>query len=127
MFSHVSIGVNDVKAARLFYDPVLAAIGHKRFYDYEDAASAYGLPKDSQVWVMTPENGEPATSGNGQMIAFLAPSRASVDAFHDAALGHGGSDEGAPGLRPHYHENYYGAYVRDPEGNKLCAVCHHPE
>jgi catechol 2,3-dioxygenase-like lactoylglutathione lyase family enzyme len=58
------------------------------------------------------------------MVEFEAPTRAAVDAFHAAALAAGASDEGAPGLRPHYHPNYYGAYVRDPDGNKLCAVCH---
>ena len=61
------------------------------------------------------------------MVALLAPSRAAVNAFYDACLANGGTDEGAPGLRPHYHPDYYGAYVRDPDGNKLCACCHHPE
>lgn len=127
MFSHTTIGTNDITAARQFYDAAMGAIGQTRFYDYEDAASAYGSPQDNQLWVLKPINGEPATAGNGQMTAFLAPDRASVDAFHAAALANGGTDEGAPGLRPDYHENYYGAYVRDREGNKLCAVCHSPE
>ena len=65
-----------------------------------------------------------ATAGNGSTVAFDAPSRAAVDAFHAAALEGGGTDEGAPGLRLLYHPNYYGAYVRDLDGNKLCAVCH---
>ena len=64
-------------------------------------------------------------AGNGVTVAFDAPSRAAVDAFHAAALAAGGSDEGPPGIREHYHPNYYGAYVRDPDGNKLCVVCHH--
>ena len=66
-----------------------------------------------------------ATPGNGVTVAFDAPSRAAVDAFHAAALAAGGTDEGPPGVREHYHSNYYGAYVRDPDGNKICVVCHH--
>ena len=65
--------------------------------------------------------------GNGVTVAFEAPDRASVDRFHAAGLAQGGTDEGAPGLRPHYHPDYYGAYLRDPDGNKLCCVCHRPE
>jgi hypothetical protein len=61
------------------------------------------------------------------MIALLAPDRAAVDRCHAVALAHGGSSEGAPGLRPHYHANYYGGYFRDPAGNKLCVCCHQPE
>jgi catechol 2,3-dioxygenase-like lactoylglutathione lyase family enzyme len=76
---------------------------------------------------MSPYNGETATVGNGVHVAFKADNRAAVDAFHAAALAAGGTDEGAPGLRPHYHEHYYGAYVRDPDGNKLQAVCHAAE
>ena len=77
--------------------------------------------------VCKPLNQEPATYGNGTHVAFLAPSHAAVDAFHAAALAEGGQDEGAPGPRPHYHKDYYGAYVRDPDGNKLQACCHKPE
>ena len=64
--------------------------------------------------------------GNGQMVAFLAESRAIVDAAYRVALANGGTSEGAPGPRPEYHENYYGAYFRDPDGNKLCVACHAP-
>ncbi len=73
-----------------------------------------------------PFDGNAATFGNGSMTAIEAPSRAAVDAFHRAALAHGGSDEGAPGLRP-FHAHFYAAYVRDPDGNKLSAVCERPE
>ena len=68
----------------------------------------------------------PHAAGNGQMVAFLAASRAVVDAVHAAALASGGSSEGAPGLRPEYHADYSGAYFRDPDGNKLCVACHAP-
>ena len=71
-----------------------------------------------------PFDGGPASAGNGQMVALLAPSRAAVGRCHALALAHGGSCEGAPGLRPEYHADYYGAYFRDPDGNKLC-VCRH--
>ena len=123
MFSHVTIGSNDVEKATEFYDAVMATLGQKRFYAAKNAV-AYGEAASAKVWILTPFDGEPARAGNGAHIAFLAPSRQTVHAFHEAALAHGGSDEGQPGPRPHYHENYYAAYVRDPEGNKLQAVCH---
>jgi len=85
---------------------------------------AFGLPTGPKTFIGTPFDGQEARAGNGVHIAYFAADRATVDAFHAAALANGGSDEGAPGLRPHYHPNYYGAYVRDPDGNKLQAVCH---
>jgi catechol 2,3-dioxygenase-like lactoylglutathione lyase family enzyme len=74
-----------------------------------------------------PFDRRPAAVGNGQMLALLAPNRAAVDRCHATALAQGGLSEGAPGLRPHYHADYYGAYFRDPDGNKLCVCCHQPE
>jgi lactoylglutathione lyase len=71
-----------------------------------------------------PFNHEPHVAGNGQMVAFTAPSRTIVDQAYAVALAHGGSCEGAPGLRPQYHAHYYGAYFRDPDGNKLCVASH---
>jgi catechol 2,3-dioxygenase-like lactoylglutathione lyase family enzyme len=79
------------------------------------------------LFLTTPFDGQPASMGNGQMIALLADDRATVDRAHAAALANGGNCEGPPGLRPHYHPNYYGAYFRDPEGNKLCICCHGAE
>ncbi|HEX4859541.1 MAG TPA: VOC family protein, partial [Usitatibacteraceae bacterium] len=76
--------------------------------------------------IAKPFDGQPHERGNGQMVAFLASSRALVDQAHALALAHGGTSEGAPGLRPEYHEHYYGAYFRDPDGNKLCVACHAP-
>jgi len=125
MFSHATIGTNDMPRAVAFYDAVFACLGIERFYLADDYAG-YGNAHSDQVWVMKPFDGKPATVGNGTHIAFLAESRDQVDAFHKAALAHGGTDEGAPGLRQHYHPNYYGAYVRDPHGNKIQAVCHKP-
>ncbi len=126
MYSHVTVGTNDMTRARDFYDAVLGTLGTSRFAGGEKHAG-YGKSGGDQFWVLTPFDGAPASVGNGTHVAFLAPSRAAVDAFHAAALAHGGSDEGAPGLRPHYHPAYYGSYVRDPDGNKLQAVCHDPE
>ncbi len=127
MFSHLTIGSNDMSRAQAFYDAVLKTLGHEPLHVYEGEAVAYGKPDDMAIWVMVPLDGKPATVGNGITVGLLAPNRSAGDAFHAAALANGGSDEGAPGLRPHYHEHYYGAYVRDPDGNKLCAACHQPE
>jgi catechol 2,3-dioxygenase-like lactoylglutathione lyase family enzyme len=89
-----------------------------------DGGIAYGTPTGPKTFIGPTFDGKPAQPGNGVHIAYLVPSRRHVDAFHAAALAHGGSDEGAPGLRSHYHPHYYGAYVRDPDGNKIQAVCH---
>lgn len=126
LFGHVTVGTDDLVRAGAFYDAVLATLGHARGMARAGFIS-YGDGSGARFFVMTPYDGGPASAGNGTHVAFLAPSRAAVDAFHAAALAAGGTDEGAPGPRPHYHEHYYGAYVRDPDGNKLQAVCHRPE
>lgn len=126
MFGHITVGTNDLDRAIRFYDSVLAALGHTRSMTGDRFAS-YGDRAGARFFVMTPFDGAPATVGNGVHVAFAAASRAAVKAFHAAALAAGGRDEGAPGLRPRYHEQYYGAYVRDPDGNKLQAVCHRAE
>jgi catechol 2,3-dioxygenase-like lactoylglutathione lyase family enzyme len=126
MISHITIGVDDVLAAQKFYDAVLQPLGYVRRHTYPEAL-AYGPPAENtptQLWVMQPFNNQPAQPGNGWHAALLAPDNAAVDNFYKLALSLGGSCEGAPGLRPHYHEGYYAAYVRDPVGNKIQAVCH---
>lgn len=130
MYSHVTVGTNDIERAMRFYDAVLAPLGLERHKTFRIALGY--APKgfsgiNAPFWILRPYDGKAASAGNGPMAAFAADTRAAVDAFHAAALTNGGSDEGAPGIRTHYHPNYYGAYVRDPEGNKLCAVCHHAE
>jgi catechol 2,3-dioxygenase-like lactoylglutathione lyase family enzyme len=132
MISHVTLGADDIDAAARFYDAVLGTLGLVRRYTFPDGLG-YGpmegdrLPSGAsaaQLWIMKPYDGGKASFGNGTHVALLAPDRASVDAFYDAALERGGRDEGGPGLRPHYHAQYYAAYIRDPLGNKLQAVHH---
>ncbi|MFO1202711.1 MAG: VOC family protein [Tabrizicola sp.] len=130
MFSYVSLGTSDLARAIAFYDAALAPLGHRRIegYDPDGTSAAWGLDDlGPHLWVTTPFDGKPASAGNGTMVSFLAPSRAAVDAFHAAALVTGGTDEGAPGLRPQYGPDFYAGYVRDPDGNKLNAVCYRPE
>ena len=116
---YVTIGALDVTAALPFYDAVLGAIGYHRAF-LDGGWAGYG-PKDGEAntFICPPFDGEPARPGNGIMVAFLAPSKAAVAAAHAAAIAHGGVDEGAPGPRPADSTSFYGAYVRDPTGNKL--------
>jgi len=123
MFSHVTIGSRDPNKASDFYDEVLGTLGITTLFNVEGAV-AYGDAAGPKTFILTPFDGGPPEPGNGGHVAYLATTRAQVDAFYCAALSLGGSDEGAPSLRPQYHPNYYGAYVRDPEGNKIQAVCH---
>ena len=124
-FLYLTLGTNDLDRAARFYDATLAPLGMIRRAT-EATEVGYGLPDDrrTRLWITLPYDEKPATIGNGSMPALIAPSAAAVDAFHRAALAHGGSDEGAPGLRPH-GPGFYAAYVRDPDGNKLCAI-HRP-
>ena len=123
MYSHTTLGTNDRARAEKFYDAVMAVLGHPVLFKTPKFL-AYGTPTGEKVFITAPFDGKEARPGNGVHVAFKVDSRATVDVFWDAALKHGGTDEGKPGLRPHYHPNYYGAYVRDPDGNKQQAVCH---
>ena len=129
MISHIFIGVNDFPAAFRFHDAVLRALGHRlRFRDDARPWAGWQHPgQDRPLFLIgAPEDGNPATIGNGNMVALLAPTRAAVGQAHAAGLANGGSDAGLPGPRPRYHADYYGAYLRDPEGNKIALVCHLP-
>jgi catechol 2,3-dioxygenase-like lactoylglutathione lyase family enzyme len=120
MIHQVSIGTNDVHRARTFYDPLMALIGF-RVLRSSDRSVHYGA-SDIVFSLETPVNGKPASPGNGVHIAFQAPDRETVRRFHAAAVANGGSDDGAPGIREKYNANYYGAFVRDLDGNKIEAV-----
>ncbi|MBN8472426.1 VOC family protein [Corallococcus exiguus] len=117
ILSHVSIGTNDFARAVAFYDAVLTPLGCRRVLDFPNAV-AYGR-QFPEFWVQTPIDGKPATVGNGTHFCFLAPSKQAVDAFHQAALKAGATDDGAPGPRPLYGPPYYGCFVRDPDGHKV--------
>jgi len=129
VFSHIFVGVTDFNRALAFYKPVMAALGIKsRFCDPERPWAGWQSTPDPRPLFLIgkPYDGQSHERGNGQMIAFLAESRTVVDNVYAVALANGGTSEGPPGLRPEYHEHYYGAYFRDPDGNKLCAACHLP-
>jgi len=129
MISHITFGTHDYPRAAAFYDAVTAPLGLKQKFAFpEHGAAAWGPVNADRplLFVMKPNDGNAPSSGNGQMTAIMAPSRAAVDAAHKAALKQGGTCEGPPGLRAYYHPNFYGAYFRDPDGNKLCVVCHDP-
>jgi catechol 2,3-dioxygenase-like lactoylglutathione lyase family enzyme len=121
MLHHVSVGVTDMERAARFYDAVMGALGYRRVMEFMPFAVAYGetLP---ELWIGMPHDQQPASVGNGVHVALNARSRAAVHAFHEAALAAGGTDDGAPGPRPQYTPEYYGAFVRDPDGNKLEAM-----
>jgi len=130
VFSHATLGVTDFDRALGFYGPLMVALGHElRFCDRAVPWAGWQPRGQSRPLfiIMHPFNGQPAAPGQGAMLAFDVPDRQTLRRAHAAGLALGGSDEGAPGLRPQYHASYYGAYLRDPDGNKLCLVCHAPE
>ena len=127
MFSHVFVGVSDFERSLAFYGPLMAALGiAPRFCERDRPWAGWqSSPGPRPLFLIgAPHDRLAHAPGNGQMTAFLADSRARVDQAYAAALLHGGSCAGAPGLRPEYHAHYYGAYFRDPDGNKLCVACH---
>lgn len=122
--SHITLGTNDIPRAARFYEAVLGAIGFAQLPMTADDALMFekkGSPPT--VYICRPLDGRPASWGNGTHIAFNADTPEAVRAFHERALALDGTCEGAPGPRPHYGPDYYAAYVRDPDGNKLQAVC----
>lgn len=121
IFTHVTVGTNDLAKARAFYDGVLATLGYKRLTDLGENGSIWG-ESDPEFFVLKPANGQPASHANGGTISFVAPSRAAVAAFHRAGLAAGGKDEGAVGPRG-WAPNAYAGYIRDLDGNKLAAYC----
>jgi len=128
MLDHISLGVTDIDRSRRFYDAALRPLGLVRIVDFgERRGSDYGAaPGSLGVEFTITHEAEVRTPIPGAHICFRAPNRAAVDAFHIAALAGGGRDDGGPGLRPHYHADYYCAFVLDPDGHRIEAVCHAP-
>ena len=118
MYSHVMVGTNDPDTARAFYDATFAALGIAG--QHTPRGAFYGSPEGGMFGVATPRDEQAATHANGGTIGFRAPNAAAVDAWHAAALASGGTCEGPPGPREYGAVPLYGAYARDPEGNKLC-------
>jgi catechol 2,3-dioxygenase-like lactoylglutathione lyase family enzyme len=118
MFDHIGITVGDLERSRAFYTEALEPLGIRELMHFDDAV-AFGRERP-MFWLSV---GEPAMPATRAHVAFVASTRLDVEAFHRAALAAGGVDNGAPGLRPHYHANYYGAFVLDPDGNNVEAVC----
>jgi catechol 2,3-dioxygenase-like lactoylglutathione lyase family enzyme len=129
MFSHVFVSVSDFDRAFIFYSAVMDSLGIElRFCERDKPWAGWHSADRTRPFfvICKPYNGQPHEPGNGQMAAFNAPDRAAVRAAHQVALSLGGTCEGPPGLRPQYHADYYGAYFRDPDGNKIGVACHVP-
>jgi catechol 2,3-dioxygenase-like lactoylglutathione lyase family enzyme len=128
MLDHIGLAVSDMKLAKPFYQKALAPLGITLLMEVTaeqtgaDAHAGFGANDKPFFWI-----GDGKAAATGIHVAFSAETRATVDAFYAAAIGAGARDNGAPGLRPHYHESYYGAFVLDADGNNIEAVCHKPE
>lgn len=120
MIGYVTVGVSDVVRANIFYGALLAELGGSVMFA-DDKYTFYGTGWEApMIAICQPYDGHAAASGNGGMVALKAAERAAVDRVHARALTLGGSDEGAPGIREPIEMNFYGAYFRDPDGNKIC-------
>ena len=127
MFSHVIVGVSNFERALAFYRALMPVLGiEERFCERERPWAGWqSNPGPRPLFLIgRPYNNQEHEAGNGQMVAFLAESREVVLLAYEVAIASGGTSEGAPGLRPEYHPNYFGAYFRDSEGNKVCVACH---
>lgn len=120
MLHHISLGVKDLDRSAAFYDAALLPLGYVRVWT-DATAIGYGPPDAGDKLAIKQREGA-AAPGPGFHVAFSAPDRASVHRFHEAALSHGGQDDGAPALRPHYGPDYYAAFVIDPDGHHIEAV-----
>lgn len=127
MIDHTGVAVGHMERSKAFYTQALAPLGYQLLAEFSAeqtgsaAVAGFGEGGKPDFWITQSEPQQPQVH-----VAFRAPSRAVVDAFHRAALAAGGTDHGAPGLRPHYHADYYGAFVLDPDGHNIEAVCHAP-
>ena len=121
MIDHTGFAVTDLKRSIEFYSKALAPLGIELVMKFQEVAAGFGERGKPEFWIAGVPGEKPTDKIH---IAFRAKGRAEVKAFYDAALAAGGTDNGPPGTRPHYHENYYGAFVRDPDGHNIEAVCH---
>lgn len=125
MIDHTGVNITNPEKSQKFYESALAPLGYKKLMEVPKeftggkAAMGFGVPPKMDFWI-----GEGVPNTPRVHVAFRAETRAQVDAFYKAALAAGGKDNGAPGLRPHYHQDYYGAFVFDPDGHNIEAVCH---
>ena len=118
MIDHTGVGVSNFATSKAFYAAALAPLGYTLLMEWQQSAG-FGVAPKSDFWIAAGTPNVPPIH-----VAFRAESRPQVDAFHRAAIAAGGRDNGAPGLRPHYHASYYGAFVLDPDGHNIEAVCH---
>ena len=131
MIAYITIGVDDIAAAQRFYDAFLPALGYELELYHGDLSYALPVPPGQspvqpEFYVKAPFDGQPASAGNGTMVAFEAGSQQQVRDLHAAALAAGGADEGAPGFRAAYGPRFYVCYLRDPQGNKIALFSSNP-
>jgi catechol 2,3-dioxygenase-like lactoylglutathione lyase family enzyme len=127
MLDHVSLGVSELDRSRRFYDAALRPLGLVRIVDFGRGSDYGAAPGALGVEFTITRESNIQAPAPGVHVCFRASSRRAVQEFHAAALAEGGHDDGAPGLRPQYHADYYGAFVLDPDGHRIEAVCHAPE
>ncbi len=121
MLDHISLRVSDLEQSRRFFTKALSPLGFELVMEHDISGAGFGHAGKPEFWI---KQGSTAASVH---VAFASPDRVSVDAFYEASIEAGGRDNGGPGPRPEYHPGYYGAYVLDPDGNNIEAVCHVPE
>ncbi|MDR2016652.1 MAG: VOC family protein [Burkholderiales bacterium] len=121
MMDHISLTVSDAVRSKAFYGAALGAIGYRVLREFGADVIGFGVPPKPDFWIRAGQPNQPPIH-----VAFGVDSREQVDAFYAAAIAAGGRDNGKPGLRPHYHPDYYGAFVFDPDGHNIEAVCHRP-
>lgn len=120
MLDHVGFPVEDFGRSKRFFEEALSPLGYEMLVEPAAFVAGFGRDGKPDFWIVG------GAAGSAVHVAFTSPDRATVDAFHDAAVAAGGRDNGSPGLRPEYHPTYYGAFVLDPDGNNIEAVCHGP-